>query len=248
MKKGLWWLWLFLWFVPVEQQAVALTAEEILKRVDSSLNVERQIVESSMIIHGIRGSREIRYQSWIVGQRRSFTEALAPARERGNKMLKLDHNLWIFDARADRTIMIAGHMLRQSMAGSDLSYEDMMERGKLLDHYRAEIVEVTELDERAVWVLHLQARNETVAYQTRKLWIDQERFIPLREELFAAGGKLLKRLETLEIFETSRGWYPKRMRFKDMLKEGQGTEFIVNRIDFDSEIPDSRFSKAALRR
>jgi len=228
--------------------AHAITADEILKRIDESQNIERQIIDSSMIIHGIRGSREIQYQSWIIGKRKSFTEALAPAREKGNKMLKLDENLWIYDVRADRTIMIAGHMLRQSMAGSDLSYEDMMERGKLQDHYQADILEETEWTGRPVWVLLLKAKTEDVAYQTRKLWIDRERFLPLQEELYAAGGKLLKRLETKEVFQTSRGWYPKRMLFKDVLKEGKGTEFIVNRVDFDSDIPDSRFSKAALRR
>jgi hypothetical protein len=43
-------------------------------------------------------------------------------------------------------------------------------------------------------------------------------------------------------------WYPRRMLFKDMLKEGKGTEFIIEEIEFNIDIPDYRFSKAALRR
>ena len=58
------------------------TAEEILQRVDDSQNVEKQVILSSMVIHSVRGSRTIKYKSWIIGQEKSFTESLAPAREK----------------------------------------------------------------------------------------------------------------------------------------------------------------------
>ena len=37
----------------------------------------------------------------------------------------------MYTPRTDRKILIAGHMLRQSMMGSDLSYEDMLEDRKM---------------------------------------------------------------------------------------------------------------------
>ena len=40
-------------------------------------------------------------------------------------------------------------------------------------------------------------------------------------------------------------WYPKKMIFKDMLKSGTGTEFIVESIEFDAPILPYLFSKAA---
>ncbi len=229
-------------------QAVGLTGKEILRKVDETQNIERQIMISLMTIHSLRGSRTIQYQSWTIGKTKSFTETLAPAREKGTKMLKLDQNLWTYYPRADRTIKIAGHMLRQSMMGSDLSYEDMMEKGKFLETYDVGIESETILNGRPVWVLILKAKTSDVAYQKRKTWVDKERFIVLKSELFAASGKLLKQLETLEVFKTSRGWYPKKMLFKDVLKKGKGTEWIIQSIDFDTEIPPSKFKKSALRR
>lgn len=234
--------------VAVTAQSSDNKAIEILRRIDENQNVERQIVESSMIIHGLRGSREIRYRSWIIGKQKSFTESLAPRREKGTKMLKLEQNLWIFNPRADRIIKIAGHMLRQSMSGSDLSYEDMMEKGKLLDNYQARLVGEELVAGQKMWVLDLQARDSGVAYQRRKIWVDQQRYLGIKEELYAASGKLLKRLEVLETFKTTRGWYPRRLQFKDMLKKGGGTEWIIHQVDFDTSIPTSKFSKAALRR
>jgi len=235
--------------IPILSHAESkITAEYILDQIDQNQNIERQILDTSMIIHSVRGSRTIKYKSWVIGEEKSFTESLAPAREKGTKMLKLGDNLWIYNPRADRVIRIAGHMLRQSMAGSDLSYEDMMEKSKLLEGYDTIIESEEVYDNRPVWVLKLQAKTPDISYQTRKIWVDKERYLGLKQELFAASGKLLKRLEVKEVFRTSKGWYPKKMIFKDVLKKGKGTELIVHAVDFESRIPASKFSKSALRR
>jgi hypothetical protein len=44
-------------------------------------------------------------------------------------------------------------------------------------------------------------------------------------------------------------WFPSRFVFKDELKRNsKGTEWIIEEIEFDTEIPDSRFLKARLRK
>jgi outer membrane lipoprotein-sorting protein len=44
-------------------------------------------------------------------------------------------------------------------------------------------------------------------------------------------------------------WFPSRFIFKDELKRNsKGTEWTIEEIEFDTEIPDSRFSKALLRK
>jgi hypothetical protein len=117
----------------------AQSADEIIDRVDRNMSSENRIFESSMTIHGRRASRTITSRSYSVGDTKSFTEYLSPAREQGTKMLKLEDQLWIYSPSTDRTIQIAGHMLRQSVMGSDLSYEDMMEDRKLTDVYDASV-------------------------------------------------------------------------------------------------------------
>ena len=54
-------------------------------------------------------------------------------------MLKIGDQLWIYSPSTDRTIQIAGHMLRQSVMGSDMSYEDMMEDPVLTHHYTPKV-------------------------------------------------------------------------------------------------------------
>ena len=223
------------------------TGKEILERIDKNMASKSTITTSKMIIHGVRQTRTIEAKSWGMGDEKSFTEYLAPAREKGTKMLKLEDELWIFSPGSDRTIKISGHMLRQSLMGSDLSYEDMMDNAELLEDYDAGVIGSEVIDKRDCWIVELQAKTVEVNYQTRKIWVDKTRYIPLKEELYAKSGKLLKKLELSEIRKIGNRWYPQKMVFKDMLKKGAGTEFIINEIEFDKEIPEHIFSKASLR-
>ncbi|MCD4769013.1 MAG: outer membrane lipoprotein-sorting protein, partial [Bacteroidales bacterium] len=86
----------------------------ILDRIDQNMSSDTRHVISKMVIHGARTTRTIEVETWSAGDEQSYTEYLAPAREKGTKMLKLDDKLWIFSPGTDRTIQISGHMLKQS--------------------------------------------------------------------------------------------------------------------------------------
>ena len=224
------------------------TALEIIKKMDALQNGDNQVIVSSMIIKGRRTTRTIKSKSWIQGDEKSFTELLAPAREKGIKMLKVGGKLWIYYPRADRVVNISGHMLRRSVMGSDMSYEDMMERRSIEETYHAVLEGEEKIGERMSYRILMTAKVDDVAYQKVKVWIDKTRYITLKQELYAASGKLLKRLDTLAVMKSSKGWYPSHVRFKDVLKEGDGTEFRVKSILFDQKISKKRFQKGQLRR
>ena len=73
-------------------------------------------------------------------------------------------------------------------------------------------------------------------------------FVPLKVDLFAKSGKLLKRTTLSDIVKINERWFPKKILFKDMLKKGDGTEFIIEEIDFNIEIPEYLLTKASLKR
>lgn len=223
------------------------TGREILEKVDQNMAADTRIATTKMVIHGRRGSRTVVSKSWVQGDKKAYTEYLSPAREAGTKMLKLKDSLWMYSPSTDRTIRISGHMLRQSVMGSDLSYEDMMEDKILAEIYAAKITGAEIIDEIDCWIVELTA-EEDVAYQKRKVWVDKERYVPIRQELFAKSGKLLKKMDLTDFKKSDGRWYPTRMIFKDVLKTGSGTEFINESVQFDAEIPEHLFSKAGLRR
>ncbi|HBZ24640.1 MAG TPA: outer membrane lipoprotein-sorting protein [Rikenellaceae bacterium] len=228
-------------------EASSQDGKSILRKIDENLSSRNQIAESSMTIHGRRSSRTITAKSWTEGDQKSFTEYLSPASEAGTKMLKLRGQLWIYTPAADRTIQISGHLLRQSVMGSDLSYEDMMDDRKLSDVYDVNITGRDTLDSRDVIILELTANVNDIAYYRQMMWVDSERYIPLKQEMYAKSGQLLKRAEMKNIKRVENRWYPSLVIYKDMLKEGKGTEFRTNTISFDQQIPEHIFSKASLR-
>lgn len=248
MKQGMKQVMIFLMMIFSVSIFAQPNADEILKKIDKNMFSETQIVTSKMIIHGRRGSRTVEAKSWQKGTEDSFTEYLAPAREKGTKMLKLGDQLWTFTPSTDRTILISGHMLRQSVMGSDLSYEDMMEDPLLQNMYTAKIIGEDKILDRSVWIMELKSKKDGIAYDSRKIWVDKERYIGMKEELYAKSGKLLKQIDLHEIKKIDGRWVATSLTYKDVLKDGDGTEMSIESIEFNKEIPGYILSKAALRK
>jgi outer membrane lipoprotein-sorting protein len=225
-----------------------LDPQKILEEVDDNLWSSTKYIYGRLIIDNGRKVRILKWEHWMEGVERAFTNYLSPPREKGIKMLKIADKLWMYTPRTDRKILIAGHLLRQSMMGSDLSYEDMMEDKKLSAAYTATFMAQEELRGKECCVLHLVAHDKTTTYQTRKLWVDVDRKIVFREELYAKGGKLLKSVEYLEYRPIGKRLFPRKMIFRDLLKENTKTTYIFDKIEFDIKIPKKYFSQSILKR
>ena len=226
-----------------------ITVDELLLSIDANLYAKSMIYTSKQIIHGRRSSRTIESKAWVVGIDRAFMENLSPPREAGTKMLKVGDKLWTYSPQTDRVIQISGHMLRQSLNGSDMSYKDMMEEQPLQSLYIATLEGIEIINGRKHHVLLLEAKITGLSYPKRRAWVDAEYFLPMKEELYAKSGKLLKSTSMDSVKKIQGRWYPTRLIYKDELKRNsKGTEWIIDNIQFDVEIPDSRFSKALLRK
>ena len=76
--------------------------------------------------------------------------------------------------------------------------------------------------------------------------MDKERFIGLKEELYAKSGKLLKVLTVDEIKSFRNRYYPVRITMADKLRQDSKTEMVIKKIDFDMTIPPGTFSERRL--
>ena len=230
-------------------QSDDVSVQDIIQAIDNNLNAKSRILTSKMIVYGRRANRTIESRNWVVGTDKAFIEYLSPAREAGTKMLKLNNKLWTYSPQTDRVIQISGHMLRQSVMGSDMSYNDMMEDRPLGELYEAILEGSEKIDGRNYWVMLLEAKAKGLPYPKRRAWIDQEYFLPMKEELYAKSGKLLKTSTMSGINKVRDRWFPSRFHFKDELKRNsKGTEWGIDDIVFDKKIPKTRFSKALLRK
>ena len=236
-------------FTFLPSQSDDMSVQDIIKAMDNNLNAKSRVLTSRMIVHGRRASRTIESRNWVMGANQAFTEYLSPPREAGTKMLKLGDKLWTYSPQTDRVIQISGHMLRQSVMGSDMSYNDMMEDRPMEELYEATLEGSVMIDGRDHWIMVLETKVKGLSYPKRRAWIDKEYLLPTKEELYAKSGKLLK-TSTMEGIKRIQGrWFPSRFVFKDELKRNsKGTEWVIDDIKFDVDIPDSRFSKSKLRK
>ena len=247
MKNGL--ILFFLSYSFLFTQSDQMSADDIMKAIDQNLNAESRIITSKMVVKGRRNNRTIESKNWVVGTELAFTEYLSPPREAGTKMLKIGEKLYTYSPQTDRVIQISGHMLRQSVMGSDMSYNDMMEDRPIDELYSATIEGSIMLDGRDHWIMILDAKVKGLSYPKRRSWVDKEYLLPKKEELYAKSGKLLKTASLEGIKKIEGRWFPSKFVYKDELKRNsKGTEWIIDNIQFNKKIPNSRFSKALLRK
>ena len=247
MKNGL--ILFFLSSSFLFTQSDQMSADDIMKAMDQNLNAKSRIITSKMVVKGRRNNRTIESKNWVVGTELAFTEYLSPPREAGTKMLKIGEKLYTYSPQTDRVIQISGHMLRQSVMGSDMSYNDMMEDRPIDELYSATIEGSIMLDGRDHWIMILDAKVKGLSYPKRRSWVDKEYLLPKKEELYAKSGKLLKTASLEGIKKIEGRWFPSKFVYKDELKRNsKGTEWIIDNIQFNKKIPNSRFSKALLRK
>ncbi len=220
------------------------TPEEILQRVDTNMTFSTGRMTAKMTINYRNGvSREMEFNSWSEGTDRSFLEFTSPARDAGSRFLRLEGDrMWIFIPRVGKSIRIQGHMLRQGLMGSDFSYGDASENPSMVDDYTAVIEREETLDGRPTWVLYLTAKRPDLAYQSLRLWIDAERWVPLKEEQFAKSGKLLKTSLLGDIRLIDGRWYPMRIELNNALQADTSTVMEIIDFEMDVEIPERIFT------
>ncbi len=225
----------------------ALSGLDIMKRVDQNMTISTIAYVGTMEID--LGARVLVKELRVVaqGEGRSFVEFTNPE-DRGVRYLKVDKDLWMYFPAEQETIKISGHLLKEGLMGSDVSYEDALESGAIADKYDIRVLESETLDGRPCYVLDLKARVREVNYERQMLWVDAERFVTLKTELYAKSGKLLKESRALAVQAFGSRWFITKLRMEDKLKKGGGTLFTMRELQFGVSLPADMFSLQRLSR
>ncbi len=225
----------------------ALTGPQIMEKVDANNSFTTMAYVGSMEID--LGKRVLLKEMRTVaeGMDKSFVEFTNPE-DRGVRYLKVDKNLWMYFPSEQETIRISGHLLKEGMMGSDVSYEDALESGAITDKYDISVLGTEALAGRQCYILDLNAKVRTVNYERQKFWVDAERFVVLKAEMYAKSGKLLKESTALEVKQFGTRWFTTKVKMEDKLKKGGGTVFTMKDIQFGVSLPADMFSLQRLSR
>ncbi|HDQ99990.1 MAG TPA: outer membrane lipoprotein-sorting protein [candidate division WOR-3 bacterium] len=216
---------------------------EVLDRMKEMTVARDRAMEAVMTIRDRNGREQRRViRSIMKGDDRVMVSFVEPSELAGVTFLSIPGgNMWIYLPAQGRVRRISGSMVSEGFGGSDFSYEEMADISFTGQDSIVEMNEVT-IGDRPAWRFLLadgQART--------RLWVDRERYVPLRVEKLGPGGEPEKKVELGDFRAAGDLRLPGRIVMHD-LKKGSSTEIVVREFELNTGLPDSRFTEAGMKR
>ena len=169
-------------------------AKQIVQRAEDSIkgkSSSHSIME--MVITTPDYTRTMKMESWSIGSSKSLVNILSPAKEAGNRTLKLGNEIWMYLRQTETTIRIPPSMMLQSWNGSDYTYDDMVREETLIDDYDISIVGNEQMDGVECWKLKLTPKpNAPVVWGSILYWVRKPDNLPAQAQYFDEKGKLIR--------------------------------------------------------
>lgn len=226
----------------------ALTGEEILKAMDANRDHKSVTASATMEIHiGDQVRTKSMKISGITEGSKSIVEFTNPE-DKGTKYLMLDDNLWIYFPDEDDVVKISGHMLKEGMMGSDVSYEDALEADQLYHKYNITLAGEEEYEGKPCYVVQLDAKTKDAPYYKRKMWVEKSTYTAWQEEMYAKSGRLLKVARVRAVEKIGQRYFPVKSEMENKLRKDSRTIFSLNDIKLDVKLDPKQFTLQYLQR
>ncbi len=104
----------------------------------------------------------------------------------------------------DTTRSLDAAQMREPFFGSDLAYEDVI--GNFFAWDQQSLAGTETVDNVSCQILESKpGRGDRSIYASVRTWVDARRLVPLRVEKYAAGGKLVRRIDTTRVATDDKG-------------------------------------------
>lgn len=172
--------------------AFAIDGSQLLVQIDRNLNPESYEMYRKLInVEPDGRKKEFTLFSVKKGVDKVAALFLAPASDKGRSTLRVGDNMWLYIPNVGKPVRITS---LQSVIGGVFNNADILN----LDYsaeYDVEKIEEKDQD----YLLHLKAKNKTVAYDRLKLWADKSKPLPTKIECLTEASMLIKTLYFKEI-------------------------------------------------
>ena len=220
---------------------------QLLAQVDAN-EVYNSIQYTGEMIIEYQGKRFVKlFKAWAKGNQLSFVEFYNPE-DRDTRYLKREGRLYVYSPDTESVMLISGHMLKESMMGSDFSYEDTIENEKLSVRYTPTLLGKETINDKEAWLLELIANKKTESYPKQRIWIDIQTGDVLKTEQYALSGTKLKEYTLHKIEQIGNRRFPIEFEMRDLLRKGSRTVLRMSDVVLDKPIDDTVFSMRNLER
>lgn len=226
---------------------LANEAQEIIKKLEKNLRGDYMYSTMSMIVTSKRGKRTVKIESWSEGNDKSFIKILYPKKDKGITFLKIDNQMWQYIPKIERTIKIPPSMMLQSWMGSDFTNDDMVKESSLEEDYSASLL--SKKGDSATLEL-IPKPNAAVVWGKIVIDVDLKDAVPIREVFYDDMMQKVRVMTFSKIEEHGSHTIPMVMELQplDPDKKKNRTKVIFEKVNFDTKIDPSYFTKQALKR
>lgn len=225
--------------------AFSQTAEEVIRKMDELQTFDTMYSEGTMITEDRFGEKRSTYKAWSRGSQ-DFLIEFTNVEERGQKILRVDDELYLFYPDAEDIIPMHGAALKQSMFG-DISYEDITEGRNTLDKYDVEMIGSEIVDGEDCWVIEMIATSRDVPYPKQIVKVGKEDYVLREAEYYARSGRLLKIVDVIKVETFGDGRLMiTEMVMADQLRRGSSTRMRIDTLEIDPRLNDDLFSLRSL--
>ncbi len=178
------------------------------------------------------GSTELVYQVLFPKERKGESVLL---RKSGNR--PASGTLFI---PPDSAKPLSAGQMSDSLFGSDLSYEDVIENFFAWDNQA--IVGTEVVDRVPCQILESKpGKGERSSYTSVRTWVDTRRFVPLRIEKYRGSGSLVRRIDTTRVVATGGRQIPANLTIRGP-RGDSATDLDGSRIKHGVDFSDREFS------
>ena len=159
-----------------------------------------------------------------------------PAAAKGQEMLRVEDNMWVYMPNLKRALRIAS---RESFQGGDFNNGDVLRVNYVAD-YTAKLC--SRRATTSCWPLELAAKTKDATYDKIKLWMSRRtEQQPAKAEYYASSGKLLRSAAFEDIKDFHGLTRPAHIVMRNELAAKRYSEMNTLDMKLNIEVPAQKF-------
>ncbi len=216
---------------------IVKTSFDMWRGVNSSkANLEMKITRPDRKEH-------ILLRSLAKGDKLSLIRFLEPAKYKGQAVLVNNDSMWTYSPKSKRSIKISSSLRSRPWLGSDMSYDDIALSIDILSQYNYKQLPDETIENQSVNVVEATPfKNAPIVWGKEVYYIRKADNALIKKIFYDQAGKPIREFRALKIGSYNGKPTMEHMKVINLEKEGYFTEFIMSKVEFDTEIDDKVFS------
>jgi outer membrane lipoprotein-sorting protein len=227
--------------VGASARAADPTVGDILQKYDSMMGPSSFESLSEMTSHREDGTSRTYVMRLLKKDTDKFRVFFRePAAVKGQEMLRLGDNAWVYLPNLKRATRIAN---RESFQGGDFNNADVLRVNYANDYGGA--LAPSEVED--TWCLKLKAKSPETAYDAVTLYVRKADLMPVEGRYYGTSGKLIRSAKFSDVKELQKGFVrPTKVVMRNELVPARSSVMVVREMTLDVDVPAQRFTQTDL--